>query len=310
MRTGVIAKKVGMTRLFQADGRHVPVTVLQLDDLQVIGRREQDRDGYTAVQLGAGKAKAKNVAKPQRVAFGKAEVEPKAKVVEFRVAEDALLDVGAHISADHFVPGQLVDVAGVTQGKGFAGAMKRWGFRGLRATHGVSVSHRSHGSTGNRQDPGRVFKNKKMAGHMGARNRIQQNLEVVRTDPIRGLLFIKGSVPGHKGSWLTVQDAIKLPRNESAPYPAGILEAMKEEDVHVPEAGLVDEAAVHEIPALPSDEEVAAIAAEQEAGGALDSEIEEAEAAAAEESTETPADETKPKGESGGEPTSGDESRE
>ena len=204
MRTGVIAKKVGMTRLFQADGRHVPVTVLQLDEVQVVGRREMDRDGYTAVQLGAGTAKAKNVAKPQRVAFGKAEVEPKARVVEFRVAEDALLDVGARISAEHFVAGQLVDVAGVTQGKGFAGAMKRWGFGGLRATHGVSVSHRSHGSTGNRQDPGRVFKNKKMAGHMGARNRTQQNLEIVRTDPIRGLLFIKGSVPGHKGSWLTV----------------------------------------------------------------------------------------------------------
>jgi large subunit ribosomal protein L3 len=191
------------------------------------------------------------------------------------------------------VPGQLVDVAGVTQGKGFAGAMKRWGFSGLRATHGVSVSHRSHGSTGQRQDPGKVFKNKKMAGHMGARNRTQQNLEIVRTDPIRGLLFIKGSVPGHKGAWLTVQDAIKLPRPDAAPYPAGILEQLKEGEVHVPEAGLVDEAAVHEIPALPSDEEVAANAAEQEAGGALDSEI-EAEAAAETEATEAPADEAKP----------------
>jgi len=279
MRTGVIAKKVGMTRLFQADGRHVPVTVLQLDDVQVIGRREQDNDGYAAVQLGAGTAKAKNVAKPQRVAFGKAKVEPKAKVAEFRVADDALLEIGAHISADHFVPGQLVDISGVTQGKGFAGAMKRWGFGGLRATHGVSVSHRSHGSTGNRQDPGRVFKNKKMAGHMGARNRTQQNLEVVRTDPIRGLLFIKGSVPGHKGAWLTVSDAVKLPRPDGVPYPAGILEGRKIEELEVPEAGLVDEAAVHEIPALPSDEEVAAIAAEQEAGAAA-----EAEAAAAAES--------------------------
>jgi large subunit ribosomal protein L3 len=271
MRTGVIAKKVGMTRLFQADGRHVPVTVLQLDGLQVVGRREMDRDGYTAVQLGAGTAKAKNVAKPQRVAFGKAEVEPKAKVVEFRVAEDALLDIGATISAEHFVAGQLVDVVGVTQGKGFAGAMKRWGFKGLRATHGVSVSHRSHGSTGNRQDPGRVFKNKKMAGHMGARNRTQQNLEIVRTDPIRGLLFVKGSVPGHKGAWLTISDAIKLPRNENAPYPAAILETAKpvEEQEHAP-AGLVDEGAVHEMPALPSDAEVAAIAAEQEAGAAAD----------------------------------------
>ena len=291
MRTGVIAKKVGMTRLFQADGRHVPVTVLQLDELQVVGRREADRDGYTAVQLGAGRAKAKNVAKPQRAAFGKAEVEPKVKVAEFRVADDALLDVGATISADHFVPGQLVDVAGVTQGKGFAGAMKRWGFGGLRATHGVSVSHRSHGSTGQRQDPGKVFKNKKMAGHMGARNRTQQNLEVVRTDPIRGLLFIKGSVPGHKGSWLTVSDAIKLPRSESAPYPAGILDTKRLDQVEVPEAGLVDDAAVHEMPALPSDAEVAAIAAEQEAGAA-------AEAAAAEtaenEVNEAPADEAEP----------------
>ena len=292
MRTGVIAKKVGMTRLFQADGRHVPVTVLQLDDVQVVGRREADRDGYTAVQLGAGKAKAKKVSKPQRVAFGKAEVEPKARMVEFRVADDALLDVGAHISADHFVPGQLVDVSGVTQGKGFAGAMKRWGFSGLRATHGVSVSHRSHGSTGNRQDPGRVFKNKKMAGHMGARNRTQQNLEVVRTDPIRGLLFIKGSVPGHKGAWLTVSDAIKLPRHETAPYPAGILEKLKVEEVEVPAAGLVDEAAVHEIPALPSDEEVAAIAAEQEAGAAAEA---EAQAAAAEEAVQkAQSDEAKP----------------
>jgi large subunit ribosomal protein L3 len=289
MRTGVIAKKVGMTRLFQADGRHVPVTVLQLDELQVVGRRETERDGYTAVQLGAGTAKAKNVAKPQRAAFGKAEVEPKVKVAEFRVADDALLDVGAHISADHFVPGQLVDVAGVTQGKGFAGAMKRWGFGGLRATHGVSLSHRSHGSTGNRQDPGRVFKNKKMAGHMGARNRTQQNLEVVRTDAIRGLLFIKGSVPGHKGSWLTVTDAIKLPRHESAPYPAGILEQLKQEEAHVPEAGLVDEAAVHEIPALPSDEEVAAIAAEQDAGASADT-IETTDAPAGEQTPQSKED--------------------
>ncbi|MFL6772371.1 MAG: 50S ribosomal protein L3 [Sphingomicrobium sp.] len=285
MRTGVIAKKVGMTRLFQADGRHVPVTVLQLDELQVVGRRESGRDGYTAVQLGAGTAKAKNVAKPQRSAFGKAEVEPKVRVAEFRVAEDALLDVGSHISADHFVPGQLVDVAGVTQGKGFAGAMKRWGFGGLRATHGVSVSHRSHGSTGNRQDPGRVFKNKKMAGHMGARNRTQQNLEIVRTDGARGLLFVKGSVPGHKGSWLTVSDAIKLPRDDRAPYPAGLVDHAAELDVEHAPAGFVDDAAVHEIPALPSDEEVKAIAAEQEAG-ALEAEAEAAAEAAETQSSE------------------------
>jgi large subunit ribosomal protein L3 len=290
MRTGVIAKKMGMTRLFQADGRHVPVTVLQLEDVQVVARREQDKDGYTAVQLGAGKAKAKNVAKPQRVAFGKAEIEPKAKVVEFRVAEDALLDVGATITADHFVAGQFVDISGVTQGKGFAGAMKRWNVGGLRATHGVSVSHRSLGSTGQRQDPGRVFKNKKMAGHMGARNRTQQNLEVVRTDPIRGLLFIKGSVPGHKGSWLTVTDAIKLPRHDNAPFPAGLVDTKaKIDESEIPAAGLVDDAAVHEMPALPSDEEVAAIAAEQEAGAAAEAqaaEAAEAEAADAAQSAE------------------------
>ena len=266
MRTGVIAKKMGMTRLFQADGRHVPVTVLQLEEVQVVARREQDRDGYTAVALGAGKAKAKNVAKPQRGVFGKAQVEPKARVVEFRVAEDALLDVGATISADHFIAGQYVDIQGVTQGKGFAGAMKRWGFGGLRATHGVSVSHRSHGSTGNRQDPGRVFKNKKMAGHMGARNRTQQNLMIVGTDAARGLIFVKGSVPGSKGGWLQVTDAIKLPRNENVPYPAGLI--VEGEKIEETTLGLVDEAAVEAIPAMPSDEEVAAIAAEQEAGAA------------------------------------------
>jgi large subunit ribosomal protein L3 len=222
MRTGVIAKKVGMTRLFQDDGRHVPVTVLQLDGLQVIARKEADRDGYVAVQLGAGAAKAKNVAKPQRGHFGKAEVEPKAIVHEFRVTEDNLLDVGAEISADHFVAGQLVDIQGRTQGKGFAGAMKRWGFGGLRATHGVSVSHRSHGSTGNRQDPGKVFKNKKMAGHMGDRNRTQQNLEIVGTDVERGLIFVRGSVPGSKGGWLFVKDAVKVPAHKDAPRPAGL----------------------------------------------------------------------------------------
>jgi len=222
MRTGVIAKKMGMTRLFQDDGRHVPVTVLQLESLQVVARREQDRDGYTAVQLGAGSAKAKNVAKPQRAAFGKAEVEPKAVLAEFRVTEDNLLDVGAELSADHFAAGQYVDIQGRTQGKGFAGAMKRWNFGGLRATHGVSVSHRSHGSTGNRQDPGKVFKNKKMAGHMGDRNRTQQNLQIVGTDVERGLIFVKGSVPGSKGGWLFVKDAVKLPAHADAPRPAGL----------------------------------------------------------------------------------------
>ena len=281
MRTGVIAKKMGMTRLFQADGRHVPVTVLQLENVQVVAVREKTRDGYTAVALGAGTAKTKNVAKPQRGAFGKAKVEPKAKVVEFRVAEDALLELGATISADHFVAGQLVDIQGVTQGKGFAGGMKRWGFGGLRATHGVSVSHRSLGSTGQRQDPGKVFKNKKMAGHMGAKNRTQQNLEIVRTDALRGLIFVKGSVPGSKGGWLKVFDAVKVPRNENVPYPAGLFDKKaKIDESEQPAAGLVDDAAVHEIPALPGDDEVAAIAAQQEAG-AIEAEAEaEAEAAA------------------------------
>jgi large subunit ribosomal protein L3 len=236
MRTGVIAKKMGMTRLFQDDGRHVPVTVLQLDNVQVVARREADRDGYVAVQLGAGTRKAKNVSKPERGHFGKAEVEPKAYVAEFRVDADGLLDVGAEISADHFVVGQYVDIAGQTQGKGFQGGMKRWGFGGLRATHGVSVSHRSLGSTGQRQDPGRVFKNKKMAGHMGDRQRTQQNLEIVQTDVERGLLFVKGSVPGSKGAWLIVKDAVKVARPAEAPYPAGLKQIASNDSAPVTEA--------------------------------------------------------------------------
>lgn len=225
MRTGVIAKKLGMTRLFQDDGRHVPVTVLSLEGVQVVARREKDKDGYTAVQLGAGSAKAKNVAKPQRGQFGKAEVEPKAILAEFRVDEDGLLDVGAVISADHYVAGQLVDIQGKTQGKGFQGGMKRWGFGGMRATHGVSISHRALGSTGQRQDPGKVFKNKKMAGHMGDKNRTQQNLEIVGTDVERGLIFVKGSVPGSKGGWLFVKDSVKVARHADAPFPASIKQA-------------------------------------------------------------------------------------
>ena len=223
MRTGVIAKKLGMTRIFREDGRHVPVTVLALENNQVVAVKTDETDGYTAVQLGAGSKKAKNTTKPERGHFGKAEVEPKAKVAEFRVDADAVLQPGATISADHFVPGQMVDVTGVTQGKGFAGVMKRWNFGGLRATHGVSVSHRSHGSTGQRQDPGKVFKGKKMAGHMGARQRTQQNLEVVSTDVARGLIFVMGSVPGSKGGWLLVKDAVKSPAKVDLPYPAALI---------------------------------------------------------------------------------------
>ena len=266
MRTGVIAKKLGMTRLFQDDGRHVPVTVLQIDGLQVISRRETDTDGYTAIQLGAGSAKAKNLSKPQRGHFGKSEVEPKAFVREFRVSEDNLLDVGAELSADHFVAGQLVDIQGKTQGKGFAGGMKRWNFGGLRATHGVSVSHRSLGSTGQRQDPGRVFKNKKMAGHMGDKLRTQQNLEVVSTDAARGLIFVKGSVPGSKGGWLLVKDAVKVPGHADAPFPAAL--RPKAHDEEVTTGVEVEAGAVHELAPLPSAEEVQAGVEAADAHGA------------------------------------------
>jgi large subunit ribosomal protein L3 len=225
MRTGVIAKKVGMTRLFQEDGRHVPVTVLSLEDCQVVSVKNQERDGYVALQLGAGAAKPKNVNKPQREHFAQAEVAPKMRVAEFRVADDAILDVGATISASHFIPGQLVDITGHTQGKGFAGAMKRWGFGGMRASHGVSISHRAHGSTGQRQDPGKVFKGKKMAGHLGQERVTTQNLTVVRVDAERGLIFVKGSVPGSDGSWVEVRDAAKTALHADAPKPAAFKQA-------------------------------------------------------------------------------------
>jgi len=222
MRTGVIARKIGMTRMFADGGRHVPVTVLALENLQVTGVRTKEKDGYTAVQLGIGKAKAKNVAKPTREQFAKAKVELKAEVMEFRVDDKSLLDVGAEIGASHFVVGQYVDVRGCTVGRGFAGAMKRHNFGGLRATHGVSVSHRSHGATGGRQDPGKVFKGKRMAGHMGQRWRTQQNLVVMATDPARGLVMVKGSVPGAEGSYVTIADAAKVPAHKDAPKPAGL----------------------------------------------------------------------------------------
>jgi large subunit ribosomal protein L3 len=268
MRTGVIAKKVGMTRLFQEDGRHVPVTVLALENCQVVSHRTAERDGYVALQVGAGEAKQKNVAKPQREHFAKAQVPLKQKVAEFRVdGEDGLLPVGATISAEHFVAGQKVDITGHTQGKGFAGAMKRWGFGGLRATHGVSLSHRSHGSTGNRQDPGKVFKNKKMAGHMGDRQRTQQNLEVVRTDADRGLIFVKGSVPGSKNAWLLVRDAVKLPMPEGAPFPGAIIEKKSAAPEHAEApAGMVEAAAEHEVNPEVSLEQQEKLLHEQQAG--------------------------------------------
>jgi large subunit ribosomal protein L3 len=222
MRSGLIAQKLGMTRLFTEEGTHVPVTVLKVDNCQVVAVKTAERDGYTAVQLGVGKAKVKNVPKPMRGHYAKAKVEPKRKLVEFRVAADAVIDVGAELSVEHFLVGQFVDVVGTTIGKGFAGAMKRWNFGGLRATHGVSVSHRSHGSTGNRQDPGRVFKNKKMAGHLGVERVTTQNLKVVATDAARGLLMIHGAVPGAEGGYVLVSDAAKRPRPKDVPYPAAL----------------------------------------------------------------------------------------
>ncbi len=224
MRTGLLAKKLGMTRLFRDDGTHVPVTVLHLDQVQVVAARTQETDGYTALQLGWGRAKVKNVTQPNRGHYAKAKVEPKAKLVEFRVDADAVLEAGATLSAAHFVPGQKVDVCGMTKGKGFAGGMKRWNFSGLEASHGVSISHRSLGSTGNRQDPGKTFKNKKMAGHLGGERVTTLNLEVASVDAEKGLLLIKGAVPGSKNGFVLVRDAVKRARHADAPYPAGLLE--------------------------------------------------------------------------------------
>ena len=225
MRSGVIAKKLGMTRLFLEDGKQVPVTVLQLDALQVVAQRTADRDGYTAVQLGAGSAKAKNTTAAQRGHFAKANVAPKRKVAEFRVSAENLIDVGAEITADHYLAGQFVDIAGTSIGKGFAGAMKRHNFGGLRASHGVSISHRSHGSTGQCQDPGKVFKGKKMAGHLGAVRVTTQNLQVVKTDADRGLILVKGAVPGSKGGWVTIKDAVKKAAPAGLPLTAAIRSA-------------------------------------------------------------------------------------
>ena len=252
MRSGLIARKLGMTRVFSDSGQHLPVTVLHVDDCQVVTVRDKEKDGYWAVQLGAGKAKVKNVSRAQREHFAKARVEPKRKLAEFRVSEDAVLEPGARLSAEHFVAGQYVDVIGTSIGKGFAGAMKRHNFSGLRASHGVSISHRAHGSTGNSQDPGKVFKGKKMAGHLGDSRVTTQNLQVVSTDAERGLILVKGAVPGAKGGWVLVQDAVKKPLPDSAPMPAGLIEAAKPEAVPPPaedqvaEDAAADDSAVEE----------------------------------------------------------------
>ena len=222
MRSGIIAQKLGMTRVYTDAGEQVPVTVLKVDSLQVVAQRTQEKNGYNAVQLGTGLAKVKNTSKAMRGHFAKASVEPKRKVAEFRVSEDNMLDIGAEITADHFVEGQKVDVTGTSIGKGFAGAMKRHNFGGLRATHGVSISHRSHGSTGQNQDPGKVFKGKKMAGHMGNTRVTTQNLQIVSTDADRGLILIRGAVPGSKGSWILVRDAVKAALPDNAPRPAAL----------------------------------------------------------------------------------------
>src|SRR5215469_3938445 len=222
MRTGLIAQKLGMSRIFTEAGDHIPVTVLRIDNCQVVAHRTQERDGYTALQLGVGAAKVKNVSKPMRGHYSAAKVEPKARLVEFRVSEDALVDIGAEITAAHFVPGQYVDVTGTSIGKGYAGGMKRWNFGGLRATHGVSISHRSLGSTGQRQDPGKTFKNKKMAGHLGAERVTTQSLQVVSADAERGVLMIKGSVPGSEGGWVLIKDAVKRKAPDGLPFPAAL----------------------------------------------------------------------------------------
>jgi large subunit ribosomal protein L3 len=219
MRSGVIAQKVGMTRIFTDAGEHVPVTVLRLANCQVVAHRTKEANGYVALQLGSGTRKVKNIGKAQRGHFAVAKVEPKRTLAEFRVSDDALIPVGAEITADHFIPGQFVDVTGTSIGKGFAGGMKRWNFGGLRASHGVSISHRSIGSTGGRQDPGKTFKNKKMPGHMGVERVTTLNLKVVQTDVERGLILIEGAVPGAKGGWITVRDAVKKAPPKDLPKP-------------------------------------------------------------------------------------------
>jgi len=247
MRTGVIAKKLGMTRFFDEAGSHVPVTVLSLEGCQVVGQRTADKDGYVALQLGAGAKKPKNTSKAMRGHFAKAQVEPKRTVAEFRVSEDNLIDVGAEITADHFVPGQKVDITGLTVGKGFAGAMKRWNFGGMRATHGVSVSHRAHGSTGNRQDPGRTFPGKKMAGHLGQETVTTLNITVWRVDAERGLILVKGSVPGTEGTFVRIRDAVKATLPAEAPKPGAFKSSGQPVGEEAPvEAAATPETAIEE----------------------------------------------------------------
>ncbi|WP_415921722.1 50S ribosomal protein L3 [Tateyamaria sp. SN6-1] len=281
MRSGILAKKVGMTRLFMEDGKQVPVTVLQLDALQVVGQRTSDKDGYTAVTLGAGSPKVKRVSKAMRGHFAAQKVEPKRKLVEFRVTEDNMIDVGEEIIADHYFEGQFVDVTGTSIGKGFAGAMKRHNFGGLRASHGVSISHRSHGSTGQCQDPGKVFKGKKMAGHMGAARVTTQNLQVVRTDSDRGLIMIKGAVPGSKGGWVTVKDAVKKPFPENAILPAA-LKSAKDAAAKAAEEAAAAAAAEAEAEAKRLAEEQAAAEAEALKEAEASIEADKAEEGAAE----------------------------
>ncbi|WP_323768098.1 50S ribosomal protein L3 [Marinovum sp.] len=276
MRSGIIAKKVGMTRLFQEDGKQIPVTVLQLDGLQVVAQRTADEHGYTAVQLGAGAAKTNRVSQAMRGHFSKANVAPKRKVAEFRVAPEAMINVGEEITADHYFEGQFVDVSGTSIGKGFAGSMKRHNFGGLRATHGVSISHRSHGSTGQCQDPGKVFKGKKMAGHMGAVRVTTQNLQVVKTDADRGLIMVKGAVPGSKGGWVTVRDAVKKPFPENAILPAA-LKSAAEEAAKAAEEAAAAAAAEAEAEAARLAEEQAAAEAEALKSAEADIEAEKKE---------------------------------
>ena len=265
MRTGILAKKLGMTRRFDDRGQHVPVTVLKMDNVQITANRTVEKDGYNAVQLGWGTAKVKNISKGMRGYFAVAKVEPKRKLTEFRVTPDAMVDVGAELSASHFLPGQFVDVCGTTIGKGFAGGMKRHGFSGLRASHGVSINHRSLGSTGQCQDPGRVFKGKKMAGHMGAARVTIQNLQVVDIDQDRGLILIRGAVPGSKGGFVRVTDAIKKDCPSDVPFPAGMKEGAKASDMSPVHAGqdagqskLPDESDIRDEQPTVADSDIAA----------------------------------------------------